>query len=171
MLSRLTLACAAALVLCSAGCKKKMEDFTSTEYKFKARFPGKPKVESQSPHGVPTKMFAVERSDGIYGVAVSDMPIPANESEAMIQTRLDGARDGAIRNIGGVQKSSSAITLNGKYPGREFTASITKPKQGQVRARVFLVGTRLYQVMVMGTDSYATSAEANEFLNSFDVLE
>jgi hypothetical protein len=115
-------------------------------------------------------MYGVENRDGVFGIAVSDTPF-GNESPETIQNRLDGARDGAIRNVGGTQKSSSPITLNGKYPGREFSASITQPKKGQVRARVYLVGSRFYQVMVMGTDSFATNSKADEFLNSFQVIE
>jgi len=162
---------AALLVLVTlAGCQPPMQDFTSEEYKFKARFPGKPKVESQSPAGMPTKMFAVEFKDGVYGVAVSDTPF-GNEGPDAVQSRLDGARDGAIRNVGGIQKSSSPVMLNNKYPGREFSASITQPKPGQVRARVYLVGSRFYQVMVMGTDGFATGPKADEFLNSFQVID
>ena len=37
--------------------------------------------------------------------------------------------------------------------------------------RVYLVGTRLYQVMVMGTKDYAASKEADAFLDSFQVTD
>ena len=155
-----------------AGCQPAMQDFTSTQLKFKARFPGKPKEQSQSgPFNTTMTMFAVESRNGVYMVGVADLPIPTGESDAMIQNRLDGSRDGAVRNIDGTLKTSGAITLNGKYPGREFVASVTKPQQGQVRAKIYMVGTRLYQVMVIGTDSYATNSQATEFLNSFQVIE
>jgi hypothetical protein len=147
------------------------EEFTSTDYKFKVKFPGKPKQTERTELGIKVKMFSVEERDGAYMVGVSDMPIPERESERQIQNRLDGARDGAIRNVNGKLKSSSPITLNGKYPGREFTATITKPIQGQTRARIYLVNRRLYQVMLVGTDSYATSPQATEFLNSFQLVE
>src|SRR5262245_41978245 len=85
-----------------AGCGQKMQDFTSSEHKFKARFPGTPKEQSQSgPLGTQLKMYAVENRDGMMGVAVTDMPIPAGESDAKVQDRLDGAQEGAIRNVGG----------------------------------------------------------------------
>src|SRR5262245_2198347 len=153
------------------GCKPPMTEFTSTEYKFKAKFPGKPKEQEQSALGIKFRMFATESRNGAYMVGVADMPIPANEPSELIEQRLDGSRDGAIKNVGGTLKSSSPIKLAGKYPGREFTASITQPAPGLLRARVYLVGTRLYQVMVLGKDSYATSTEANTFLDSFQLLE
>jgi hypothetical protein len=122
--------------------------------------------------GAELTMFGVESKDGMYGIGVADLPIPDGETAAQIQDRLDGARDGAVRNINGTLTSSSSITLGKqKYPGREFHATITKPKVGQVRARVYLVGKRVYQVIVMGTNEYATSKEATAFLDSFRLTE
>src|SRR4051812_35251067 len=96
-----------ALTLVVAGCNKQpMTEFKSPEYKFKAKFPGKPKAEDQMVRGVRVKTFAVESRNGMSGVFVSDMPIPANEPDAKIQDRLDGARDGAIGKAGGTQLSS-----------------------------------------------------------------
>src|SRR5581483_3261262 len=143
------------------------------EWKFKAKFPGKPKQNEQAVMGVKVLMFSVEQKDGVYGVGVSDMPMPAGITAGNKEGLLDAARDGAIRNINGKQKSSIPIFLDGKYqwPGREFTATITQPTQGQARARIYLVGKRLYQVVVMGTDSFATSAQVTEFLDSFHVIE
>jgi hypothetical protein len=148
-----------------------MQDFTSAEWSFKARFPGKPKEQTQSgPFGTTMTMYGVESRDGVYAVAIAALPIPAGESPEMLQNRLDGSRDGAIGNVGGKLQSSKSIMLNGKYPGCEFSATITKPKQGQIRAKIYLVEARLYQVMVMGSDSYATSSQANDFLDSFQLL-
>jgi hypothetical protein len=147
-----------------------MTEYTSSEYKFKASFPGAPTIKEQTAVGIRLKIFATEARNGAYMIGVADMPIPANESDAQIQTRLDGARDGAIQNVGGVLATSDRITLDGKYPGREFTANVTKPANGVIRARVYLVGTRMYQVMVVGTNSYAHSTEANTFMSSFKLL-
>ena len=152
-------------------------DFTSKEWKFSARFPDEPKEKTQTaplPGGggsIKFTIFISEARDGGCVVGVADMPIPARESDAIVQLRLDGARDGALKNVGGTLKESKEIRLAGKYPGREFTATITQPMQGQVRARIYFVGTRLYQVMVMGTDDYTTSKQADAFLDSFQLLQ
>ena len=117
-------------------------------------------------------MLGVESKDGACIIGVADLPIPDGETPEQIQDRLDGARDGAVRNVNGTLTSSSQITLGKqKYLGREFNATITKPKEGQLRARVYLVGKRFYQVIVMGTNEYATSKEATAFLDSFRVTE
>ena len=175
---------AVSVVLAACGCgwglavepapppRAAMPEFISKDWKFAAKFAGTPKEEKQTPVGIPTVMFGIESKDGVYGIAVSDIPVPDGETADQIQARLDGARDGAIRNVGGTLTSSSQITTGQqKYPGREFNATITKPKEGQVRARVYLVGKRFYQVMVMGTNDFATSKEATAFLDSFRVTE
>jgi hypothetical protein len=149
-----------------------MQDFTSQKWKFKTRFPGKPDEKTQpGPQGISMTAFYTESRSGAMLVGVADMPIPENEPNETIQERLDGSRDGAIRNVGGTLKSSQAITLNGKYPGREFSATLTTPAQGQMRCKVFLVNRRLYQVLVLGTDSFVTSQKADEFLNSFQLID
>jgi hypothetical protein len=40
-----------------------------------------------------------------------------------------------------------------------------------MRCRVYLVGKRLYHVLVIGTNDYATSKEADKFLESFRLVE
>lgn len=170
MLSRSLIILSLALV--TSGCQKPMEDFTSDAHKFKARFPGKPKLQSQpDPAGTTMQMYAVEDRNGVMAVAVADMPLPENMSETQVNGALEGAVNGQVRSGGGSLKTSSSIMVNGKYPGRELVASITQPKTGQVRSKIFLVKNRLYQVMVMGTDSYATSSQATEFLNSFQLMD
>lgn len=165
------LAALALALAASAGCQKPMTEYKNTEYKFKAMFPGTPKVDTQTaPVGVSFKMFSTEARNGAYMIGVADMPIGENEPAHQTQARLDGAQAGAIGNVGGSLKASREVTLDGKYPGREFSAAITKPMTGQVRARIYLVGKRLYQVMVVGTDSYTTSSQANQFLDSFGLL-
>lgn len=163
--------CVAVGLAVVAGCQPPLKEYVSKEYKFRVKFPGSPEVKDQTAAGIQFKMFSTESRSGANVVGVADMPIPANESAAMIQQRLDGARDGAIKNIGGTQTSSTSIVMAGKYPGREFSASITQPTKGQVRARIWLVGTRLYQIMVVGTDSYATSKDSTAFLDSFQLTE
>lgn len=147
------------------------EVFVSKEDKFKAKFPSKPKQTNKKAAGVDITMYAVGSKDGGYMIGIAGLPIPKEETKEMIQTRLDGARDGAVGNVGGKLQESKAITLDKKYPGREFTATIEKPKEGILRARIYLVGTRLYQVMLVGTKEFAMSKEADAFLDSFQITE
>ena len=168
---------AVAFVSLAVGCQK-MEDYTSKEWGFRAKFPGKPQVKQQSQsvagQTIQFTMFMVESRNWAYMVGVSDMPLPDGETQAQIQRRLDDARDGAVGNIGATLSSSSEITFQGKYPGREFAAKLPPipngPSDGQIRCRIYLVGKRMYQTMVLGTPKYVNDARATEFLNSFQLL-
>jgi hypothetical protein len=156
-------------LLLATGCgPEQMKPFTSAEGKFTAQMPGTPTEKTQMAAGITFKMYMVETRSGGMVVGVADMPIGANESEAMIQQRLDGARDGAVKNINGTLAGSSQITLAGKYPGRELTANLPENK-GILKARIYLVGARMYQVMVLGNAAYVNSENAGKFFDSFSV--
>jgi hypothetical protein len=56
------------------------------------------------------------------------------------------------------------VTIGSGRPGREFNATANGKK---VRGRVFLVGARLYQITVVGSEAFAASNDATAFLDSF----
>ncbi len=166
MTRALSVALIASAVALLGGCgKAEFKPYSSAEGKFSCEFPGSPKEETQSAAGVPMKMIGIDGGNVAYAVTYADMPIPANESADGIQDRLDGVRDGMLSSLGGKLKSESRIELDGKHPGREIRADLPEGK-GTVRARVFFVGTRLYQVMVIGEKGFAESADTLRFLNS-----
>jgi hypothetical protein len=145
-------------------------EFTSADGRFKVQMPGTPKEGSQASGGATMKTYSIESRNGAYVVGYADLPIPANEPEAAVQERLDGARDGAVRGGNATLSNSYRITLAGKYPGREFSATLNGTK-GILRAKVYLVKGRLYQVMVIGTDSFANSSDSRQFLDSFALTQ
>jgi hypothetical protein len=140
--------------------------FSTDEGRFTAWMPAAPKGEKLTAAGVPLKAFNVEEKDGAYVVAYADMPVARGVSADQAQTALDFARDGMVRNVNAQLTGESRIWLAGKYPGREVRAELPG-KVGIVRARLYLVDRRLYQVMVVGRAPWANSADAGQFLNSF----
>src|SRR5262249_46059582 len=108
--------------------------------------------------------------NGAFAVMYADMPIPPNETPQQIQMRLDGAREGMVRNANAKLTNASNITLDGKHPGREAQADLPV-QNGVLRARIYVVGTRLYQVMATGTKSWADSPDVTKFLDSFALTE
>jgi hypothetical protein len=155
----------------SAGCgKKDFTEFSSAEGKFKALFPGTPKETSQNAAGMNMKIFTVEERNGAYVVAFADLPLAENMPDAEIQTRLDGAKQGMVNNVNGKLTGESQVKLDGQYPGREVKADLPD-KKGQLQARVYLVGKRLYQIMVVGTSSTVGSADTVKFLDSLKVTK
>ena len=79
---------------------------------------------------------------------------------------LDGARDGAVGNVNGVLRSEQRIALGG-HPGRDLVVDV--PGQVVARQRIYLVGRRLYQLIVV-TDQPPSSPEIERSLNSFRLL-
>lgn len=159
---------AAVLPVASAG--QDAEPFTSKEGKFKAKFPAKPSEKSQTTNGITFTMHISTTKDGGYIVGIADLPIPDGETAEMTQKRLDGARDGAVGNVKGKLIDSKEVTLDKKYPGREFSASLPQ-KDGLVKARIYLAGKRLYQVMAIGTKDFVGGKDADAFLDSFKITE
>jgi hypothetical protein len=137
--------------------------------RFQAAFPGKPKLQNQPTRvGLTGKNWSVELADRAYAVIYCDLPdFLLNEPDAKIQQRLDSAVRGIVNVSGGTVTKQSRVWLNGKHPGRDFQINMTRPKVGVVRGQMYLVGSRLYQVLLIGTSAAATSADADRFLNSF----
>ncbi len=84
---------------------------------------------------------------------------------------LDGSRDGAVSNVNGKLVIETKVTLDG-HPGRELVidAKARNGEDGTVRARVFLVNNRLYQVMIVAPKGRVSSSAMNDFLQSFKLL-
>src|SRR6478672_9267386 len=84
------------------GCQQKpFAEYSSLDGKFKAIFPGEPKVTATTAVGITVKMYAVESLIKTYMIGWSDMPIPEWESEGRTKSRLFDARDGALAAVNG----------------------------------------------------------------------
>lgn len=151
----------------------KLEEHTSDAGKFRVKFPGKPKVDSKElgsgPGGVQAIPVTTERVEGSNGVvyAVTFADYPETFLGVKAKTVLDGVRDG-MKGKDGFVKEDKDILLNGTVPGREFRIEAGKRV---IRARVFLTGNRLYQVMITGDRQPADGKSADEFLKSFELLK
>jgi hypothetical protein len=157
-----------ALLPLAGGCRQQLEDFSSADLKFKARFPGTPKRDSKpGPFGVKLATYSAPGADGVCSVGVADLPLADGEADAVTQDRLDGALEAAVRNHQATLKSRASIKLDERFPGREFVAASGNSKAPVIRGRIYLVNRRLYQIVVTGTEKYVAGSEATEFLNSF----
>jgi hypothetical protein len=142
-----------------------LREFTSAEGRFKVLIPGTPRPQNQNAAGMVLKAFAVEQWGGAYIVAFADVAIGANEPAWQTEQRLNGSRDGALRNVNATLVREGKVTLQGKYLGREMEANLPNQK-GVIRARFYIVGSRMYQMMVVGTPAFTRSATADRFLDS-----
>jgi hypothetical protein len=149
-----------------------LKEFSPPGGRCKVMMPANPQEKSQAVAGANLKMYVHEQRSGGYMLGIADMPIPPGEPDAKIQDRLDGAVQGAINNSGATLVKSDRVMLEGKHPGRAFEGTIAQgSKKGKMRARVYLVGTRMYQLVVAGDNSFVDAGSADKFLGSLTLTQ
>ncbi len=112
-------------------------------------------------------IFSGQRGDTSYFVSYWDYskePIHPDRLEKM----LDASRDGSVANVSGRLIREGKLTLMGN-PGRELvieTGSQPGLETRRLQARVFIVGNRMYQIMVVAPKDQKSRPEAEAFLQS-----
>ena len=159
------------LALCAED--KKPTVFASKEGKFTVALPEKP---SEKTSKVPTDagqlelhIFVLDQKDRAYLVTYSDYPAGTVKDNA--DKVLTGVVEGNAKSLKGKVASEEKITIGKKkYPGREIRIEMDD-KKGLYRARVYLVGDRLYQVVALGPDEFAKGKAVDDYLKSFAIDE
>ncbi len=105
-------------------------------------------------------VFLAQTGNGAFLVSYVDHAVPQDPQKA-----LGRVRDGAVNGIKGTLVSSTSISHKG-FPGLEFQASA----QGSVyTSRIYLVNSRLYQIVVVAQPKSEGSKEINRYFASFDL--
>ncbi|OGJ42881.1 hypothetical protein A3B60_01770 [Candidatus Peregrinibacteria bacterium RIFCSPLOWO2_01_FULL_39_12] len=153
--------------------KYKGEEFVSEDGNFKINFPKEPEVSTST---VPTEVgdiamytFMYEESvTKVYLVSYAEYPTELMKS-ADSKELLKGSKDGQVANLGEGAKvdEEKEITI-GKYPGTYFKAN---GGGFYVAAKNYLVGNRLYQLVIMRDGSYPSDEDVKGFLDTFELLE
>lgn len=165
---------AALCVVC--GCAKQEDawvPFASSEGRFSVLMPETPS-QSQASEATATSpvarhFFRASRKEPhvlSVGVEYSDLPVEVarDPRQVLREATGDGLADPGERVL-----ERRDITL-GPHPGVEIV--MTTPVQSQqvtTRLRVFLVGSRLYQVKAGSLEPEAVSDDVNKFLDSFQI--
>lgn len=113
------------------------------------------------------KIYLLELDRIVYLVGFSDYP----DSIFQVKTPdelLDYAGEEAIKNLKGNVLSESKLSL-GKHPGRELVIGFPEQETEQ-RLRLYLVGSRLYQLTVLTPKFLLEQSEPDRFFNSFRLL-
>lgn len=115
-------------------------------------------------------MYVLNRKDDnfVYSVAFVDYPPELFQSKSADKI-LEDAKNGAVNNIQGILVKESKISI-GKNPGRDITIETTAGN-AVVRARFYLVGQRVYQLMVTTDKKWAKSYNINKFLDSLELIK
>ncbi|MCY1082195.1 hypothetical protein [Archangium lansingense] len=136
---------------------------------FTVMFPGAPEPqrgEVAIPGGkVKTAAWTANHPSGVlYSISTADYPekvVASNPAAAF----LNEGKNGLVNQLKGTVKAEEDITLQG-YAGKAFTVS---SDAGEVRARNFLVGPRLYTLLVLYNPSIG-APEADQFLTSLALI-
>ncbi|TSC29533.1 hypothetical protein FOF48_16670 [Corallococcus sp. Z5C101001] len=131
--------------------------------------PGEPQIarkQVQLGSGtVNTASYSARDGAVLYSVSIADYPeklVASRPPEAL----LNEGRDGLAKEVQGTLKDEQDITLDG-YPGKSYTVS--SPMAGEIKARNFLVGPRLYTLLVLfNPNTPAPTADA--FLTSLKLV-
>lgn len=161
-------------VLAVAQADLQFETFTSKAQGFSVLLPGTPKeqtLKAPSPLGELTfHNFLVETNQGKAAWLATSVDYPPGSIKAENQDGvLDAGVKGAVDKLKGKLLTQSKIMLDNKYPGRSMQLEV--PNLGLYHSRIYLVGDRLYQIVVLGPKDLATSTEAKKYLDSFKLAK
>ncbi|HWB49101.1 MAG TPA: hypothetical protein VG651_08325 [Stellaceae bacterium] len=134
--------------------------FQSDEGRFSIDLPAEPKVLKNSGGDV---QFEVDRGESGYLVEYTD---GSQLKDADPKDVLDLAQRRVLQALGGKLSGTTPKTVNGN-PGREIDFTTKEGKAGRVR--VFVAGTRLYQVWFLGPKGEEAKPDIDRFLDSFRV--
>lgn len=149
------------------------KEFISEDGNFKINFPAEPESSAST---IPTEVgdiamntFMYEESvTKVYLVSYADYPselMKASDPKEL----LKGSKEGQVANLGEGAKvdEEKEITI-GEYPGTYFKAN---GGGFYVAAKNYLVGNRLYQLVIMRDGSYPSDEDVNGFLGTFSLLK
>jgi hypothetical protein len=150
------------------------KEFVSAAGGFSILFPGAPSNSVQKIEGGEIHFHRL-RTQAEYSVIYADSPAPI-ESEETARNVLDGGAQGAVASLSGELLELKEITLVA-HPGRALKAKL--PDGKILRARMFLVRQRLYQIAITTPAESGSPVEqttfyelaASKFLNSFKLAE
>jgi hypothetical protein len=157
------------VLVLAVGVGRADETYKSAAGKYSAVLPGKPKESTQevdTPAGKLTMYVAAFEVKKDLGLLVIHHDYPEAIVKDKPQSVLGRVRDGSMGQDGKLLEDKE-IDLNG-VPGREYLLS--KGDDHFYRARIFLDGPRLYQVVVSGAKKDDVNLPfASKFLESFTI--
>jgi hypothetical protein len=168
---------AGGLLMSGCGGASKLEFYANEPGNFRVLVAGKP---GQSERTLPsaagplkmTSMETVDRDRVRRVVVYTDLPRAIVES-----SDPDALLDGGIRGMSGKEQwaveGQGPINLDG-HPGREVRFAVNAPsasEKGAGKARIFLVGDRLYQAIMVGPASKVSEEELDHYVKSFELLQ
>jgi hypothetical protein len=152
--------------------KLEFKEFTSEAGKFTASFPG---TVAEKTNEIPVEggnklklfLFTVEVNKNLaYMVTYVDYPDSVKTTEP--QKVLQGVRDGNKGTDGKMVKDDTIKYGKKEIPGRDL---LIDKGTYHYRAKIILAGTRLYQVVIVGSKDDVAAKDADLFFESLKLAE
>jgi hypothetical protein len=158
-------------LLLLAGCASKLKEFRSETGNFSVKAPA---LLEEQPQTVDTSSGKAEahtylaESDGILYVAAYSDFRDEIINQGNPEEFLNNARDSMLASLNGKLVLETRKSLE-EYPGRELVVNMkmVDGTDGVMKARIYLVKNRLYQLMVIASTQDASAGTITQFLDSF----
>jgi hypothetical protein len=148
------------------------EPYVSQQGKFRFLFPGKPEVfDQKAGDRVVHTLVHVDSMGTEYAVTYTDLE-PATVRGKDPDLLLEGGLQGMAKAGGWTVSSKKAIKL-GEYHGVDVTGEVKipgAPGVGVGRTRMYIVGDRLYQSIIIGMKSKVSPDGFSKYIDSFELL-
>ncbi|WP_146449378.1 hypothetical protein [Bythopirellula polymerisocia] len=148
-----------------------LTEFRSKEGKFSVHLLGEPVHETTEVGDAKETQhqFSTPAAQGVYLVSYQDNPNLKGKPPKEMELALESGRDRLLGAFEGELLESKSLKLNEVHPGLNFRLTIPRA-QGEARCRFYMVGTRLYQILVIGAPDFVNAEQATEVIDSFKLL-
>lgn len=137
--------------------------FSPPGHEYSVLMPGTPTPQTQTDSGISVKMYISNDGPTQYLVSYLDTGLNRISDPAQL---IDAVEKDKAEEAHTKLSEEQRISV-GPYVGKEFVLRNADEANGQVmRMRLFLVGNRLFQMLVMGNDTAVHSADADKFFSS-----
>jgi hypothetical protein len=144
--------------------------YTAPDGTWQLRFPSPPVAEPSIGGGT---RYVVATGSGTYLMEVSDMPAVADADAAGRRQVLNLAVKKMLMANDGTIEEQVDIRHSNRHDGLAVRATIrhgeASDPRGLYRGRLYVIGSRLYQLSVTGSAAVADNDVSDQFLNSFAV--
>jgi TonB family protein len=145
------------------------QQFVSPDGSFSIHMPGQPSAQTGEVETISGKVknhsFMFSSGGLVYGISYGEFPLMHDSKNA--RATLDGARELGLARIGAKLRSEREITFEG-FPGRELQAEVAG---GLFTARNYLIGHRLYSIMVFLQHPATGVENVARYFESFKLLK
>jgi hypothetical protein len=128
---------------------------------FSVALPAKPEEEVQPGDDLTTHLLSVTTDDALYLVAYGDY---APSVHFNVDDELIANRDRFLKGLDATLKTTRPLIIDGRK-GIEFTG---ESAQASFKSRVFIFGTRFYQIAVAVFRGREDTENSNRFFASFE---